>query len=71
MTASVVSLVSPVGLGIGSIFVAVSLIVLLAYLDLLNAADGDDDVRRMVVASVIPLFVAFSGVVLFQSLAVI
>ena len=37
---SVASLTSPVGLGIGGVFVAAALIILLAYFDVLDATEG-------------------------------
>lgn len=66
---SIASLLSPVGMGIGGVFVAAALIVLLAYFDILDAADGNETVRRTLVASIIPLALAFTGVVAFQSAA--
>lgn len=68
---SVASLISPVGMGVGSVVVAAALILLLGYFDVLNASgDTDDGMRITLVASIIPLATAFAGVVLFQALAV-
>jgi len=59
-------------MGIGGIFVAASLIFLLAYLDLLNASDADDpQLRTTLVIIIIPLLLTFGGIVLFESLQVI
>lgn len=67
---SVASLVSPVGMGVGGVFVAASLILLLAYFDVFAATDDPDDaVRTTLVASIVPLAIAFAGVVVFQALA--
>lgn len=70
VSSTVTSLLSPIGVGVGGIFVAVTLVALLAYLDLLDTT-GNEETRNMVVATVIPLLFAFGGVVLFKSLAVI
>lgn len=67
---SVASLVSPVGMGVGSVVVAAALILLLGYYDVLDASgDADDGMRMTLVASIVPLAMAFAGVVLFQALA--
>lgn len=64
-----------VGLGIGSLFLAVALVYLLAYLNLLAATELDPVVkryvRRTVVALIVPLLVAFAGIVLLKSLMVL
>jgi len=66
------SLLSPVGAGVGGIFVAAALILLLAYFDLLGAADGDyARVRTMVIGAIAPLLVTFGAIVLFQSMSVL
>ena len=66
------SLLTPTGVSIGSIFITVSLIVLLAYLDLFNASERDDDrIRTTLVSAVIPLSFTFAAIVLFEALAVI
>lgn len=66
------SLFVSVGLGIGGIFVAAVLVFLLAYLDLLDAADPESSaVRRTLIATVVPLFLTFAGVVVFESLSVL
>lgn len=72
VSASALSLLSPVGLGVGGVFVAAALIYLLAYLDLLNASEAEHRaLRRMLVATIIPLSVAFAGVVVFRTLALL
>lgn len=69
---SATSLLSPVGVGVGGIFVAVALVALLAYLDLFDASEQEQSsVRSMLVATIIPLLLTFSGIVLFQSLSVV
>lgn len=66
------SLLSPVGLGVGGIFVAAALVLLLAYLDLFDASAIDDpEVRTTVLATVVPLALTFGAIVLFESLQVI
>lgn len=66
------SLLSPVGAGVGGIFVAAALILLLAYFDLLGAADGDfSRVRTMVLGVIAPLIVTFGAIVAFQSMTVL
>lgn len=69
---SVTSLVSPVGVGVGGVFVAVALILLLAYLDLLKTSELDTpELRRTLVLSISPLLIAFAGVVVFKALQVL
>lgn len=69
---SVASLTSPVGLGIGGVFVAAALIVLLAYFDVVDATEeADTSVRTTVVAAFVPLVIAFVGVVAFHTLAIL
>ena len=71
-SASVTSLMSPVGVGVGGLFVAVALILLLAYLDLLKASKWDTpELRRTLMVTVIPLIIAFAGVVVFKALVVL
>lgn len=71
VSASATSLLSPVGAGVGGIFVAAALIYLLAYLDLLDAVDVDPPVRTAIVSAIIPLFVVFAGIVTFRTLALL
>lgn len=60
------------GLGIGGLFVAVALVAVIVYLDLLDASSvEDDDLRRLLVATVIPLLVTFVFIVLYQSAAIL
>lgn len=69
---SVTSLLTPVGLGVGGIFVAASLTLLLAYLDLLGAFRRDTyQVRMMVLAAIGPLLITFGAIVVFESKQII
>lgn len=69
---SSLSLTSPIGAGIGSVFVVVALLALLAYQNILEIETKHDArVRSMLYAVAAPLGVAFAGIVLFQSLQVI
>lgn len=69
---SATSLLSPVGVGIGGIFVAVTLIAVLAYLDLFDASElYNGQIRTMLIATVLPLALTFGAIVLFRSLAAI
>lgn len=71
-SAGVTSLITEVGLGIGGVFVAAALVILLAYLDLFNASDIEDEAAfRTIVATVVPLFVAFAGTILFKALQLV
>lgn len=71
-SASATSLTSPVGLGVGGIFVAAALVLLLAYLDLFDAATVENErLRRSLVATVVPLGLAFAGVVAYRSIQLI
>jgi hypothetical protein len=71
VSATVTSLLSPVGMGIGGIAVAVALVYLLARLDVVSAKnDVDEDARRMLVATVIPLALTFAGIVAFNAASV-
>jgi hypothetical protein len=59
-------------MGIGGIFVAVTLIAVLAYLDLFDASElYNGQIRTMLIATVLPLALTFGAIVLFESLAVI
>lgn len=65
-------MLSSVGVGVGSVFVALALVALLAYLNLLDADEGtDEELRTTVVATVLPLAVAFVAIVVFESMRVI
>lgn len=58
-----------VGPAIGAIFVAGTLIYLFAYLDLLEATTGDrPKIHHQLVSLIVPLFIAFAGIVLYSSL---
>mgnify|MGYP007008814458 FL=1 len=58
-------------MGIGGIAVALALVYLLARLDVVSAKDEvDEDVRRMLVATVIPLALTFAGIVAFNAASV-
>ena len=65
---SATSLSTSVGLGVGGIFVAGALILLLAYLDILDASEHDTgDVQTLLLAAVSPLSIAFLAIVVFES----
>jgi hypothetical protein len=71
VSATVTSLLSPVGMGVGGVAVALALIYLLARLDVLSAKENvDDRVRTMLVATVVPLALTFAGIVAFNVAAV-
>lgn len=59
-----------VGVGVGGVFVAVAAIFLLAYLDLLNAAEIDPEIKKTAVVSVGPVVFTFGAVVLYHALTV-
>lgn len=66
------SLLSSVGMGLGSLFAAVALVFLLGYLDLFTAASWRDrQQQKALVAGIIPLLVVFVGIVLFQAMLVL
>lgn len=68
VSATVTSLLSPVGTGIGGIVVALALVYLLARLDVVSArTDADERVRRMILAMVVPLALTFAGIVAFNT----
>lgn len=72
VSASATSLLSPVGVGVGGIFVAAALIYLFAYLNLISASEKEmRNLHRMLVASIVPLFVAFGGIVVYRSLQIL
>lgn len=61
------SATAEVGAGIGGVFAIAALIYALAYLDLADAAEAEyDHVKQVLVASILPLFVVFVGIVLFE-----
>lgn len=71
-SSSVLSLLSPVGLGVGGVFVAAALILLLAYFDILNATDdADASLLQTLIATTIPLAAAFAAVIIFHTLRVL
>jgi hypothetical protein len=69
---SATSLLTPVGLGAGGIFVAGALILLLAYLDVLETAGRDaSDVRLLLLAGVSPLSITFVAILVFESMRIL
>lgn len=61
-----------VGPAVGSIFVAVALIYVFAYLNILNGFEADrSDLRRHLITVVVPLFISFGAIVLYSSLQVV
>lgn len=56
----------------GSIFISVTLAFLLGYLDLLGAVEGVKKQHRMtIMATIIPLIVAFTVILIYQTLEVL
>jgi len=69
VSATVTSLLSPVGTGIGGMVVALALVYVLAHLDIVSAKpDRDDSVRNTLLATAVPLSLTFAGIVAFQTL---
>ena len=69
---SATSLLTPVGLGVGGIFVAGTLVLLLAYLDILDTSERDDrDVRIILLAGASPLSITFAAIVVFESIRIL
>lgn len=67
---SAISLFASVGPGVGGVFVVAALLVVLAFYDVLDATGaGDDTLRTMLVAAIVPLTVTFVGTVLVKVLA--
>lgn len=65
---SATSLLTPIGLGVGGIFVAGTLILLLAYFDLLDASRRDaEDIQIMLLAAIGPLLITFGAIIVFRS----
>lgn len=65
-------MLSTVGVGIGGMFVAVALLVLLGHMEATDALGADQGwFPRVVAAFVLPLGVTFAGVVLFQVLRIV
>jgi len=72
VSASVTSLLSPVGMGVGGVVVALALVYVLAHLDVISARpDTNEGTRLALVATAIPLGVTFAGVVVFQTLEIL
>ncbi|MFC7081406.1 hypothetical protein [Halorussus caseinilyticus] len=62
----------PVGLASGGIFAAVALVIVLVYVDLLDASDIEHEgLRRLLVATILPLLLTFGVIVLYESLSVV
>lgn len=73
-TSAATSLMSPVGLSVGGVFVAAALVLSLAYYDMLGTIDIDAEsgsVRSNVLAVITPLAATFTAVLLFQTLQVL
>lgn len=69
VSATVTSLLSPVGAGVGGIAVAMALVVVLAYLDIESAdPDGKESVRQLLLAVATPLGATFLAIVAFRTL---
>lgn len=67
-----IGLNSSIGLGIGGVFVAIALISLLVYFDILNSSENQrTHIRRTVFAFVVPLGFTFTGIVLFKTIALL
>lgn len=65
---TVIDTIATVGPGIGGIFISMILVYLFAYLTLFDAADIDrPGLRNHLIAVVIPFFIAFSAILLYQS----
>ena len=66
-----VELQAAVGLGVGGIFVAVSLVYLFGYLDLLSAVEMEESrargLRSMLIAVIVPLSITFGSILLIQA----
>lgn len=69
--ASALPIVSPLEAGLGGLFASIGLVYLLGYLNLLDAADGNESLRRTLIALLLPLFLVFAGVVVDRSLAIL
>lgn len=70
--ASVTSLLTPVGISVGGIFVAGALILLLAYFDLLGASERNiHEVQMLLLAAIGPLLITFGAIVVFESIQVL
>jgi len=69
VSATVTSLLSPVGTGIGGIAVAITLVYVLAHLDVISASpQSDERVQQTLVALSIPLGLTFAGIVAFRTM---
>lgn len=72
VSASVTSLLSPVGVGVGSVVVALALVYVLAHLDVISARpNANERTRQLLIASAIPLGVAFAATVAFRTLQIL
>lgn len=65
---SVISTQATVGPATGGIFVAVALIFLFAYLNVLEASEADHPaLRRQLISLTVPLTIAFASIVMFSA----
>jgi len=72
VSATVTSLLSPVGTGVGGIVVAITLVYVLAHLDVVSASPGENErIRQTLVAVSIPLGLTFAGIVAFRTMQVL
>lgn len=61
---------TPTGLGAGTVFVAVSLILLLGYYDILNSSDRDYGLLTPIILPALgPLFLTFVGILTFMTIS--
>lgn len=66
------TLLSDQGIGVASIFVTALLVYVLAYLNVVENSERDRrSLRSLLVAVSVPLFFAFTGILAYESLAVI
>lgn len=66
------TLLTPTGLGTGGALIAVVLVVLLGYLNVVSArGDADPRLRQIVIAVSVPLLATFGGVVVYESIQVV
>jgi len=68
----VTTLLTPVGLGTTGLAIAIVLVVLFGYLNVLSAGpDADRRLRGVIVCVTVPLLATFGGIVFYESLQIV
>jgi hypothetical protein len=66
------TLLTPTGMGIGGLIIAIALVFLLGYLNVISARENvDARLRHVVISVAIPLLATFGGIVVYESIQIV